>query len=131
MLPSAGLVEEWNRDLLPEEGHEGDEIYQFDGSTSAVVIPESVLSHNLTNQFTISLWLKHEAPVDHTNKHFKEHIICNADDHSMMITYLQFFLTNSNVRLFFIIISNYRKKSPSLFYFYSQLSLDFTFKTRV
>lgn len=55
------------------------QVFVFDGSTGATV-PAEVIPHNLTQNFTISLWLKHE---HHPNqdKHAKEHILCNADDH--------------------------------------------------
>jgi len=81
-LPSPGIGAEWTRDLPTDEGHESDQIYEFDGATNAVVVPEATLNHNLTNKFTISFWMKHEPPADRNNKHIKEHIVCNADDHS-------------------------------------------------
>lgn len=83
LLPSPSTGAEWTRDLPTDDGRESDQIYEFDGATNAVVIPEATLSHNLSSKFTISFWMKHEPPLDQTNKHIKEHIICNADDHSM------------------------------------------------
>ncbi len=82
LLPSPSTGAEWTRELPTDDGRESDQIYEFDGATNAVVIPEATLNHNLTNKFTISFWMKHEPPLDQTNKHIKEHIICNADDHS-------------------------------------------------
>ena len=38
------------------------------------------MSHNLTQNFTIAVWLKHEHHAGQ-DKHVKEHILCNADDH--------------------------------------------------
>lgn len=102
LLPTPGSSSlDWTRDLPRDSGAESDQIYEFDGSTNAVVIPESTLSHNLSNKFTISFWMKHESPLtakgnegqgssDGNNKHLKEHILCNADDHSM-IFFLSFF----------------------------------------
>lgn len=98
-MPTPGLGSEWTRDLPTDEGRESDQIYEFDGSTNAVVVPESTLNHNLSNKFAISFWMKHEPPAStdelgevHSNahttssssnsKHIKEHILCNADDHS-------------------------------------------------
>ena len=54
-------------------------MYLFDGSTGVMVPPEA-MTHNLTRNFTISLWLKHEHHAGQ-DKHVKEHILCNADDH--------------------------------------------------
>ena len=53
----------------------------FDGSTGVTVPPE-VMPHNLTRNFTMSVWLKHEHHAGQ-DKHAKEHILCNADDHRM------------------------------------------------
>ena len=51
----------------------------FDGATGVTVPPE-VMSHNLTRNFTMSVWLKHDHHAGQ-DKHVKEHILCNADDH--------------------------------------------------
>jgi hypothetical protein len=53
----------------------------FDGATGVTVPPE-VMSHNLTRNFTMSVWLKHDHHAGQ-DKHVKEHILCNADDHRM------------------------------------------------
>ena len=55
------------------------QVYVFDGSTGVVVPPKS-LTHNLTRNFTVALWLKHALQTGQ-DKHVKEHILCNADDH--------------------------------------------------
>lgn len=82
LLPSPTTGADWIRDLPTDEGRESDQIYEFDGANNAVIVPETVFDHNLTSRFTISFWMKHEPPLDQSNKHIKEHIICNADDHS-------------------------------------------------
>ena len=83
LLPTAGTSgNEWIRDLPTDDGRESDQIYEFDGVSSAVVVPDNVFDHNLTSQFTIGFWMKHETPLDSANKHLKEHILCSADDHS-------------------------------------------------
>ena len=56
-----------------------DQVFVFDGSTG-VTVPAEVMSHNLTQNFTIAVWLKHEHHAGQ-DKHVKEHILCNADDH--------------------------------------------------
>ncbi|OTF77881.1 calsyntenin-1-like protein, partial [Euroglyphus maynei] len=84
LLPSSTTGSEWIRDLPTDEGRESDQIYEFDGANNAVIVPENVFDHNLTSKFTISFWMKHEPPLDQSNKHIKEHIICNADDHKIV-----------------------------------------------
>ena len=79
LLPSPGIGSEWTRDLHTDQGRESDQIYEFDGSTTAAVVPESTLNHTLGQRFSISLWMKHEAGAD---KHAKEVILCSSDDRS-------------------------------------------------
>lgn len=64
-----------------DDGHESDQIFEFDGVSSAVSVSNEVLNHGLAPIFTIATWLKHK---NHPNqdKHVKEHILCSADDHS-------------------------------------------------
>lgn len=81
LLPNPGSGVEWTKSLPTDEGHESDEMFEFDGSTSAVSVPNDVLDHGLARSFTISTWLKHKTHVDQ-DKHTKEHILCSADDHS-------------------------------------------------
>lgn len=81
LLPTPGLGSEWTSELMTDDGHESDQIYEFDGETNAVVIPDGTLDHNLTTVFTISTWMKHKPNSEPKSAHHKEHIICNADDH--------------------------------------------------
>ena len=81
LLPSPGLGTEWTKPLPTDEGRESDEIFEFDGSTTAVAIPKDVVDHNLSTVFTISAWLKHKH-IPNQEKHVKEHVVCSADDHS-------------------------------------------------
>lgn len=62
-------------------GHESDQMFEFDGSSTAVSIPNSVLDHNLPATFTIATWMRH-GEHNSQDKHVKEHILCSADDHS-------------------------------------------------
>lgn len=81
LLPSPGIGNEWTRELRTDEGRESDQIYEFDGSTTAVVVPEATLNHSLGSKFSISLWMKHE-DQGKKKKHGKEAILCSSDDHS-------------------------------------------------
>jgi hypothetical protein len=81
LLPSPGIGSEWTKSLPTDEGRESDQIFEFDGASSAVAIPSDVLDHSLASTFTIATWMKHKQHPDQ-DKHVKEHIICSADDHS-------------------------------------------------
>lgn len=65
-------------------GHESDQMFEFDGSSTAVSIPNSVLNHSLSATFTIATWMRH-GEHNEQDKHVKEHILCSADDHSKYI----------------------------------------------
>ncbi|XP_076041247.1 calsyntenin 1 isoform X2 [Oratosquilla oratoria] len=98
LLPAPGAGKEWTAGLHSDEGHEGDLIFEFEGDSSGVVVPESVLTHNLTSTFTISTWLKHKSGPS-TDKHTKEHIMCNADDHKMNRHHMALFVRNCRLIL--------------------------------
>lgn len=86
-----------------DEGRESDQMYEFDGSNTAVAIPNDVLDHGLSSAFTISTWMKHK-PVTHQDKHVKEHILCSADDHSML--YFSKFLLINPTKKFYVLEMN-------------------------
>ncbi|XP_022239232.1 calsyntenin-1-like [Limulus polyphemus] len=100
LLPTPELGASWTRNVPMDDGHESDQIYQFDGATS-VVVPETVLNHNLTNNFTVAFWMKHERypEPNHTSHHMKEHIICNADDHVHNRHHYSIFIRNCKLIL--------------------------------
>ncbi|KAI5711487.1 hypothetical protein M8J76_013710 [Diaphorina citri] len=99
LLPTPGLPgSEWTKKLATDEGHESDQMFEFDGVSSAVAIPNDVLDHGLSSQFTISTWMKHK-PIPHQEKHVKEHIICSADDHKMNRHHYAWFVRNCRLIL--------------------------------
>jgi hypothetical protein len=60
----------------------GDEIYSFDGATTAIEVPAGKVNHSLGDHFTLSLWMKHDSPSSDEHEilnEAKEHIVCNAD----------------------------------------------------
>jgi hypothetical protein len=81
LLPSPGLGTEWTKSLPTDEGHESDPMFEFDGASTAVVVPNGLVSHYPGDNFTVATWMKHGAHPDQ-DRHTKEHILCNADDHS-------------------------------------------------
>jgi len=98
LLPSPSADSQWTRPLPRDHGRESDEVFQFDGSTTAVAVPPSVMTPELGNTFTISVWLRH---ADHPNqdKHVKEHVLCNADDHRMSRHHYALFVRNCHLIL--------------------------------
>ncbi|XP_046910255.2 calsyntenin 1 [Dermatophagoides farinae] len=113
LLPSPTTGSEWIRDLPTDEGRESDQIYEFDGTNNAVIVPENVFDHNLTSKFTISFWMKHEPPLDQSNKHIKEHIICNADDHKKNRHHYSLFVRNC--RLILLLRREYNEEKHTVF----------------
>ncbi|XP_053200964.1 calsyntenin-1-like isoform X2 [Panonychus citri] len=113
LLPSPGIGAEWTRYLPTDEGHESDQIFEFDGASVAAMVPDSVVDHNLTNKFSISFWMKHEPPADHTNKHIKEHIICNADDHKKNRHHYALFVRNC--RLILLLRREFNQEKRTIF----------------
>lgn len=98
LLPSPGVGAEWTKTLKTDEGHESDQIFSFDGATTAAVIPESVLNHSLSSTFSVSTWMKHAEHPD-MDRHRKEHVICLADDHKMNRHHYALFVRNCRLIL--------------------------------
>ena len=80
-----------------DDGHDGDQIYGFDGRTNAVVVPEGHADHMLKKHFTISTWMKHTFPMNVESHHKngnKEHILCMSDGEGELNKQLDIFLSN-------------------------------------
>ncbi|CAH1959347.1 unnamed protein product [Acanthoscelides obtectus] len=73
-------------------------MFEFDGSSTAVSIPNSVLDHNLPSVFTIATWMRH-GQHQGQDKHLKEHILCTADDHKMNRHHYALFVRNCRLIL--------------------------------
>lgn len=98
LLPSPGAGNEWTKSLKPDSGRDGEQLFEFDGETTAAVVPESLLPHQLAGTFAISTWMRHAPPPDH-DKHRKEHILCLADDHKMNRHHYALFVRNCRLIL--------------------------------
>lgn len=94
LLPSPGLGAEWTKPLVSDEGHESDQMFEFDGTSTAVAVPAHVLDHNLASVFTIATWMRHGQHPGQ-DRHVKEHILCSADDHSKYFLWKLKFRFNS------------------------------------
>ncbi|NXC90487.1 CSTN2 protein, partial [Cercotrichas coryphoeus] len=73
LLPSPSTTTNWTAGLLMDSN---DIIFKFDGKQGAK-IPDGIVPKNLTDQFTITLWMKH-GPSPGLRAE-KETILCNSD----------------------------------------------------
>ncbi|KAM7043973.1 calsyntenin-2 isoform 2-T2 [Acridotheres tristis] len=77
LLPSPSTTANWTAGLLMDSN---DIIFKFDGKQGAK-IPDGIVPKNLTDQFTITLWMKH-GPSPGLRAE-KETILCNSDKTEM------------------------------------------------
>ncbi|NWR50155.1 CSTN2 protein, partial [Regulus satrapa] len=77
LLPSPSSTTNWTAGLLMDSN---DIIFKFDGKQGAK-IPDGIVPKNLTDQFTITLWMKH-GPSPGLRAE-KETILCNSDKTEM------------------------------------------------
>ncbi|NXH62592.1 CSTN2 protein, partial [Rhabdornis inornatus] len=77
LLPSPSTMTNWTAGLLMDSN---DIIFKFDGKQGAK-IPDGIVPKNLTDQFTITLWMKH-GPSPGLRAE-KETILCNSDKTEM------------------------------------------------
>ncbi|XP_072945849.1 calsyntenin-1 [Epargyreus clarus] len=97
LLPSPGAGNEWAKSLKPDSGRDGEQLFAFDGASTAAAVPESLLP-TLGGAFAMSAWLRHAPPPDH-DKHRKEHLLCLADDHKMNRHHYALFVRNCRLIL--------------------------------
>ncbi len=109
LLPTPSLGQKWTEDLLTDEGHDSEQIYEFDGEESAVVIPEKYAPGNLTSQFSIAFWMKH----GETEGLNKEHILCNSDSEGLNRHHYAIFIHNCH--LVFLVRHQDEGKSDAFF----------------
>ncbi|XP_047639429.1 calsyntenin-2 [Phacochoerus africanus] len=77
LLPSPSTTTNWTAGLLVDSS---EMIFKFDGRQGAK-IPDGVVPKNLTDQFTITMWMKH-GPSPGVRAE-KETILCNSDKTEM------------------------------------------------
>jgi len=83
LLPNPA-VGSWTKELPTDDGLESDQIFAFDGKTTAIEIPSAKLDFNLGSTFTVSTWMKHMEEIEvnentHPHGDPKEHILCHSD----------------------------------------------------
>uniref|UniRef100_A0A672M8Y2 Calsyntenin-1-like n=1 Tax=Sinocyclocheilus grahami TaxID=75366 RepID=A0A672M8Y2_SINGR len=77
LLPAPGNSANWTVGLPTDNGHDSDQVFEFNG-TQAIKVPEGVVSTTLKEPFTISVWMRH-GPGGRE----KETILCNSDKTEM------------------------------------------------
>ncbi|XP_029103718.1 calsyntenin-1 isoform X2 [Scleropages formosus] len=77
LLPAPSSSAHWTASLPTDNGHDSDQVFEFNG-TQAVKVPEGVVSSSLAQPFTISVWMRH-GPGGQD----KETILCNSDKTEM------------------------------------------------
>lgn len=102
---------QWTKDLSYDEGFEP--VFHFDGSTG-VIVPDALLTHQdfSKRSFSIVTIFRHSSMAS-DNKHFKEHIICSADDHKMNRHHMALFVRNC--RLILLLRKNFNEGDLNIF----------------
>ncbi|KAG8142363.1 hypothetical protein E2320_006290 [Naja naja] len=77
LLPSPSNTANWTLNLPTDNGHESDQVFEFNG-TQAVKVPESVVTISMKEPFVISVWMRHGPGAKE-----KETILCNSDKTDM------------------------------------------------
>ncbi|TRY82495.1 hypothetical protein DNTS_013816, partial [Danionella cerebrum] len=77
LLPAPSSSTNWTVGLPTDNGHDSDQVFEFNG-TQAIKVPEGVVSSSLKEPFTISVWMRH-GPGGRE----KETVLCNSDKTEM------------------------------------------------
>ncbi|XP_072100891.1 calsyntenin-1 isoform X3 [Mobula birostris] len=101
LLPSPSSSTNWTVGLPTDNGHDSDEVFEFNG-TQAVKIPDGILTTNLEETFTISVWMRH-GPGS-AIQGGKETILCNSDRREMNRHHYSLYV--HNCRLVFLFRQN-------------------------
>ncbi|ROL49918.1 Calsyntenin-2 [Anabarilius grahami] len=102
LLPAPSGIFKWTATLVTDSGRDSDLTYRFDGRQAAK-IPDWVVPQNLTNQFTITTWMKHgPSPGQRAEK---ETLLCNSDKTEMNRHHYSLYV--HNCRLVFLLRTDY------------------------
>ncbi|XP_036084308.1 calsyntenin-1 isoform X3 [Rousettus aegyptiacus] len=73
LLPSPSSSANWTVGLPTDNGHDSDQVFEFNG-TQAVRVPDGLVSVSPKEPFTVSVWMRH-GPLGRK----KETILCSSD----------------------------------------------------
>ncbi|KAJ8259683.1 hypothetical protein GJAV_G00172230 [Gymnothorax javanicus] len=95
LLPAPSGSANWTVGLPTDNGHDSDQVYEFNG-TQAIKVPEGVVSTSLKEPFTISVWMRHGPGTRE-----KETVLCNSDKTEMNRHHYSLYV--HNCRLIFLL----------------------------
>ena len=84
LLPGPESKASWTKNMIRDRGQSADSsMVMLTGSDGYDVPAEQAFSSAKfpSSKFTLATWMRHR-PREQVDKHRKEHIICQADDHS-------------------------------------------------
>ncbi|KAM4702726.1 calsyntenin-1 isoform 2-T2 [Rhinophrynus dorsalis] len=93
LLPSPSSSSNWTIGLSTDNGHDSDQVFEFNG-TQAVKIPDGVVTVHLKESFVISVWVRH-GPGGRE----KETILCNSDKTEMNRHHYSLYIHNCKLGL--------------------------------
>uniref|UniRef100_A0A8C6WY20 Calsyntenin-1 n=1 Tax=Neogobius melanostomus TaxID=47308 RepID=A0A8C6WY20_9GOBI len=77
LLPAPSSSANWTVGLPTDNGHDSDQVFEFNG-TQSIKVPDGLVSTSLKEPFTVSVWMRHGPGA-----HEKETILCNSDKTEM------------------------------------------------
>uniref|UniRef100_A0A8C5NH23 Calsyntenin-1 n=1 Tax=Gouania willdenowi TaxID=441366 RepID=A0A8C5NH23_GOUWI len=77
LLPAPSSSANWTLGLPTDNGHDSDQVFEFNG-TQSIKVPDGMVSTSLKEPFTVSVWMRHGPGA-----HEKETILCNSDKRDM------------------------------------------------
>ncbi|KAJ8258887.1 hypothetical protein COCON_G00178990 [Conger conger] len=95
LLPAPSSSANWTLGLPTDNGHDSDQVYEFNG-TQAIKVPEGVVSTSLKEPFTVSVWMRHGPGAKE-----KETILCSSDKTEMSRHHYSLYV--HNCRLIFLL----------------------------
>ncbi|XP_045063051.1 calsyntenin-1 isoform X4 [Coregonus clupeaformis] len=93
LLPAPSSSANWTVGLPTDNGHDSDQVFEFNG-TQAIKVPEGVVSTNLKEPFTVSVWMRHGPGARE-----KETILCNSDKTEMNRHHYSLYVHNCHLIL--------------------------------
>ncbi|XP_069597876.1 calsyntenin-1 isoform X1 [Ranitomeya imitator] len=95
LLPSPSNAANWTVGLSTDNGHDSDQMFEFNG-TQAIKVPDGIVTADLKEPFVISVWMKH-GPGGRD----KETILCNSDKTDMNRHHYSLYVHNCKLGFLF------------------------------
>ncbi|XP_077105758.1 calsyntenin-1 isoform X3 [Ranitomeya variabilis] len=95
LLPSPSNAANWTVGLSTDNGHDSDQMFEFNG-TQAIKVPDGIVTADLKEPFVISVWMRH-GPGGRD----KETILCNSDKTDMNRHHYSLYVHNCKLGFLF------------------------------